>query len=158
MKFTCFALVDAFHVVAVAFEGAELVEVVLEVADNAGGSVLEEEFDEVEGLGGVGGTLRILRQLLLFLSFSQMNSLMRCHFSLSGEGSTSCRRRWRSRAVAALRPASFPRKRPTLASRPDRHLRSSPSWVSADVQFVGTVFEFLKHQSNIMVVGLPYLM
>lgn len=104
-----------------------MVEIVLEVGDDAGRSVLEEELNEIEGLNVRGGTLRIFFQLLLFLSLSQMNSLMRCHFSLGEGRGTSCRRRWRSHAVAEWRPASFPQILPPLASRLGRRLRS---WLS----------------------------
>jgi hypothetical protein len=63
---------------------------------------------------------------LLFFSLSQMNSLMRCHFSLSRATVTSCRLRWPPRAVAGWMLASSILRPPPLASSPIRHRLSWP--------------------------------
>ena len=61
---------------------AELVDVVFEGGDDGRGSVLEQELYQVEGLDEKMGTLSTLRHVLFFFSFSQMKSLIFCHFSL----------------------------------------------------------------------------
>ena len=45
---TGLAFIDAVDVVGVALEDSELVEVVFEVGDDGGGTIFEEELDEVE--------------------------------------------------------------------------------------------------------------
>jgi hypothetical protein len=77
---TWFSLIDSFDVVTIAFEGSELIDIIFEVGNDARRSIFEQELDEVECLNWGLHTFRIFFQLLLFLSFSQMNSLMRCHF------------------------------------------------------------------------------
>ncbi len=77
---TWFSLINSFDVVTIAFEGSELIDIIFEVGNDARRSIFEQELDEVECLNSGLHTFRIFFQLLLFLSFSQMNSLMRCHF------------------------------------------------------------------------------
>lgn len=145
-RVTGFAFVDAVDVVGVALKDAELVEVVLEVGDDGRRAVLEQELNQVESLNGDRTTFKIFFQLLLFFSFSQMNSLIRCHFSLGRVTCTSCRPHWRFRAVGLwMLASSLPKPLPPVFRR-GRLLRFWPCCLNTCLQLVGSVLELLKYR------------